>query len=147
MKRRLMKPRVAAAATLSLVGFVGFPPGCGSLDVQDFLADNACDIFNCQTLPFINDVFAPPHDDADNDHDDMDMDDDHEDAVDGHDDGNGDHDEMGMDMGMDMDDDHEDLDDDHDQEEPANEHEEHDDAAEEDEPTEHDAHDAEEMNG
>ena len=124
MKRRLMKPRVAAAATLSLVGLVGFPPGCGSLDVQDFLADNACDIFNCQTLPFINDVFAPPHDDADNDHDDMVMD---------------------MDMGMD--DDHEDLDDDHDQEEPANEHEEHDDAAEEDEPTEHDAHDAEEMNG
>lgn len=124
MKRRLMKPRIAAAATLSLVGFVGFPPGCGSLDVQDFLADNACDIFNCQTLPFINDVFAAPHDDADDDHDDMDMD---------------------MDMGMD--DDHEDLDDDHDQEEPADEHEEHDDAAEEDEATEHGAHDAEEMNG
>ncbi len=107
MERGLKMPRIAALAALNLVGLVALQPGCGSLDVQEFMADNACNIFNCQTLFFIDDLFASPHDDGDDDHDGMDMDDDHEDAADVHDDGNDDHGEM------DMHDDEEDLDDDH----------------------------------
>ncbi len=57
--------------------------GCGNFNA--FMADNACDIFNCDTLFFIDDVFPQDHDDgADDDHaddadepdgDQMDMDD------------------------------------------------------------------------
>ena len=122
MKIGITMPRAAALATFSLVGLVGVQSGCGSLDVQDFLADNACNIFNCQTLFFIDDLFASPHDDGDDDHDGMDMDDDHEDAADAHDDGNDDHGEM------DMHDDEEDLGDDHDDMDMHDDHEGADDA-------------------
>ncbi len=47
-------------------------PGCDSmvLDPQAFFGDNACNIFNCDTLFFLQ----GEHDDMLDDHDDMEMD-------------------------------------------------------------------------
>ena len=126
MKLGFTMARVATLAMFSLAGLVGLQQGRGSLDVQNFMADNACSIFNCETLFFIEDLFASPHDDTDDDHDPMDMDDEHEDMDDDHD-------------GMDMDDGHEDMEDDHDGMDMDDDHEDSDDV--------HDDGDAIDSNG
>ncbi len=112
MERKTWKVYVAALIVSTLAGTVVFQTGCGSLGLDDFLADNACNIFNCETLFFIDDMFAPSHEDTADDHDDMDMEDDQDDDMAEDQDGvEDDHDDM---LHEDADDDHEDTDVDHD---------------------------------
>ena len=68
MKRRRIRALLGGTSTIAF-GVGGIPlPGCESLvfDPQAFLAENTCNIFNCDTLFFLGD------DHADNEHDEMD---------------------------------------------------------------------------
>ena len=79
MKQLPAYPCVGAAMTVVLAASCLSLSGCGSTTFQTFLEENACRIFNCDTLFLIDDVIeatgAADDQQADGDeHDDMDMD-------------------------------------------------------------------------
>ncbi len=76
MKRKRISDFLRGTST-AVFAIAGFQlPGCESMmfDPQAFLTENTCNIFNCDTLFFLQ----GEHDDMLDDHDDSDMDDDHD---------------------------------------------------------------------
>lgn len=78
--RRISTSRYACATmALAMAALVLSLPGCGAIDVESFLGENACVILNCDGILFIGE--------AEGDNDDMDGMGDGEDEEDGHDEG------------------------------------------------------------
>lgn len=104
MKRAYEVLRRTTPFSIMLIGVATVVSGCGTIDFNNFMAENACSILNCETLPFVEDIFAPPHDDMAGDHDnadaDTDMAGDHEGMAGDHDNADADADMAGDHEGM-----------------------------------------------